>query len=56
MPAWKLKTATRLVQQSKFYSFDPGVVRALSGRLPYPPTQEECGPLLETFVLNELRA
>ncbi len=56
LPAWKLKPATRQVQQNKFYFFDPGVVRALSGRLPYPPTQEERGPLLETFVLNELRA
>ena len=56
LPAWKLKPATRQVQQNKFYFFDPGVVRALSGRLSYPPTQEERGPLLETFVLNELRA
>ena len=56
LPAWKLKPATRQVQQSKFYFFDGGVVRALSGRLPYPPTQEERGPLMETFILNELRA
>ena len=56
LPAWKLKPATRQVQQSKFYFFDGGVARALSGRLPYPPTQEERGPLMETFVLNELRA
>ena len=56
LPAWKLKPATRQMQQSKFYFFDGGVVRALAGRLPYPPTPEERGPLLETFVLNELRA
>ena len=56
LPAWKLKSATKQVQQSKFYFFDGGVVRALSGRLPYPPTQEERGPLAETFILNELRA
>ena len=56
LPAWKLKSATRQVQQSKFYFFDCGVARALSGRLPYPPTSEEAGPLLETFILNELRA
>ncbi len=56
LPAWKLKPATRQVQQSKFYFFDGGVARALSGRLPYPPTQEERGALMETFVLNELRA
>lgn len=56
LPAWKLKSSTKQVQQSKFYFFDCGVTRALSGRLPYPPTSEESGPLLETFILNELRA
>ena len=56
LPAWKLRSATKQVQQSKFYFFDCGVVRALSGRLPYPPTAEERGPLLETIVLNEIRA
>ena len=56
LPAWKLKAATRQVRQSKFYFFDCGVVRSLSGRLPYPPTPEELGPLVETFVVNELRA
>ena len=56
LPAWKLKSATKQVRQSKFYFFDGGVVRALSGRLPYPPTLEERGPLLETLILNEIRA
>ena len=55
LPPWKLKSATKQVRQSKFYFFDSGVARALSGRLPYPPTPEESGPLAETFVLNELR-
>ena len=56
LPAWKLKSATKQVRQSKFYFFDSGVARALTGRLSYPPTSEELGPLAETFVLNELRA
>jgi len=56
LPAWKRKPGTRRVQQSKFFFFDCGVARALSGRLPYPPTPEELGPLLETFILHELRA
>ena len=56
LPAWKLKSATKQVRQSKFYFFDAGVARALSGRLAYPPTSEEMGPLAETFVLNEVRA
>ena len=56
LPPWKLKSATKQVRQSKFYFFDSGVARALSTRLPYPPTPEELGPLAETLVLNELRA
>lgn len=53
---WKLKRATKQVAHPKFYFFDAGIVRALSARLPYPPLPEEVGHLLETFVLNELRA
>jgi len=53
---WKLKRATKQVSHPKFYLFDPGVARALSARLPYPPTPEEQGPLMEAFVLNEIRA
>lgn len=54
--AWRLKGATKQVSHPKFYFFDSGVARALSGRLPYPPTQEEMGALLETYVYSELRA
>ena len=53
---WKLKRATKQVAHPKFYFFDSGVARALSGRLPYPPTDEELGPLLETFMLSEVKA
>lgn len=53
---WKLRSATKQVSHPKFYFFDSGVVRALSGRLPYPPSPEEQGSLLETFLLNEMRA
>jgi predicted AAA+ superfamily ATPase len=56
IPAWKLKKATKQVKHSKFFLFDTGVARALSGRLPYPPTQEELGPLLETMVFAEVAA
>ena len=56
LPAWKLKSSNKQVSHSKFYFFDPGVARALTGRLPYPPAAEESGALLETFVLGELRA
>ncbi len=53
---WKLKRATKQVSHPKFFLFDCGIARALSGRLSYPPTPEEAGPLLETFVFNEVRA
>lgn len=56
VPAWKLKQATKQVKHPKFFLFDPGVARTLSGRLPYPPTQEELGPLLETLVFGEVKA
>jgi predicted AAA+ superfamily ATPase len=45
LPAWKLKRATKQVSHPKFYLFDSGVARALSGRLPYPVTTEERGGL-----------
>lgn len=54
--SWKLKRATKQVAHPKFYFFDSGVLRALSGRLPYPPLSEETGALFETFLFNELRA
>jgi uncharacterized protein len=53
---WKLKRTTKQVGHPKFFFFDSGVVRALSGRLPYPPTPEESGPLFECFIINEIRA
>jgi predicted AAA+ superfamily ATPase len=56
LPAWKLKRSTKQVAHPKFFLFDGGVARALSGRLPYPPAPEERGVLLETFVRNELAA
>jgi predicted AAA+ superfamily ATPase len=56
VPAWKLKRSTKQISHPKFYLFDSGVARALSGRLPYPPSQEESGPLFETLLFNEIRA
>lgn len=52
---WRLKPGNKQVAHPKFYLFDSGVARALSGRLAYEPTPEECGPLLETLVANEIR-
>ena len=56
LPAWKLKRSTKQVAHPKFYLFDCGVARALSGRIAYPPSQEERGSLLETLLIGEVRA
>ena len=56
LPPWKLKSANKQVRGNKFYLFDCGVARALSNRLPFPPTEEEKGILVETLVLAEMRA
>jgi predicted AAA+ superfamily ATPase len=53
---WKLKRSTKQVSRPKFFLFDTGVARTLSGRLPYPPTPEEEGPLFENLLFNEIRA
>ncbi len=56
LPAWKLKRSTKQIAHPKFYFFDPGVCRALMERAAYPVQPEERGFLLESLVLNELRA
>lgn len=56
LEAWKLKRSTKQIRSPKFYFFDPGVARALSGRVAYPPTEEELGFLFETYLLGEIRA
>lgn len=53
---WKLKRSTKQVSRPKFFLFDTGIARTLSGRLPYPPTPEEEGPLFENLLFNEIRA
>ena len=56
LPAWRARARVKEVVHPKFYFFDPGVVRALTGRLREPLERAERGPLLETYVLHELRA
>ncbi len=53
---WQPRLTVREAAHPKFYFFDPGVVRALTGRLRDPLAPEERGALLETLVLHELRA
>jgi len=56
LPAWNPRLKAKEVARPKFYLFDPGVVRAITGLLRDPPEQAARGPLFETLVLNELRA
>ena len=56
LPAWQRRAKVKEVASPKFYLFDPGVARALAGRLREPLEGLERGFLLETWVLHELRA
>jgi predicted AAA+ superfamily ATPase len=56
LPAWRARAKVKEVTHPKFFFFDPGVVRALTGRLREPVHESERGALLETYVLGELRA
>jgi predicted AAA+ superfamily ATPase len=55
LPAWQRRAKVKEVASPKFYLFDPGVARALAGRLREPLDAAERGFLLETWVLHELR-
>jgi predicted AAA+ superfamily ATPase len=56
LPAWRPRARVKEVANPKFYLFDTGVARTLSGRLREPLHPTERGPLLEAWVLHELRA
>ena len=56
LPAWKLKRAVKQVAHPKFFLFDTGVARTLSGTAHLDLHPEERGALLETFLLHEMRA
>lgn len=56
LPAWRPRARIKETGHPKFYFFDTGVVRAISGRLGQPLESTERGHLLETWALHELRA
>ncbi|MBU1701922.1 MAG: DUF4143 domain-containing protein [Candidatus Eisenbacteria bacterium] len=56
LPAWQPRIKVKEVKHPKFYFFDPGVVRGVTGKLRETLAADERGWLLETVVLNELRA
>ena len=56
LPAWRKRVKVKEVASAKFYFFDPGVARAVAGRVREPLERDERGFLLETWILHELRA
>lgn len=56
VPAWQPKAKVRESGKPKFFFFDPGVVRAIRDVVDEPLADADCGPLLEGYVLHELRA
>ena len=54
LPPWKPRMRIKEVGWSKFYLFDTGIVRALSGKVRQPISEQERGFLLETYILHEL--
>ncbi len=53
---WKKSKSRRLIETAKFYLFDVGIVRALSGMRRIEPGTEEFGRAFEHFLIEELRA
>lgn len=56
LPAWRPRARVKEVASPKFYLFDTGVARTLSGRLRDPLQPAERGALLEAWAFHELRA
>lgn len=56
LPAFRPKAKIKEVGHSKFYLFDNGVRRALTGDHRNKPSQQEAGHLFESYILNEIRA
>lgn len=56
LPAWQPRAKVREQAKPKFYFFDPGVVRAIIGVADEPLSGTDAGPLLEGYILHELRA
>jgi predicted AAA+ superfamily ATPase len=56
VPAWQPRMKVKEYSKPKIYFFDTGVVRSLSGRIRAPLHDLERGLLLETFLINEIKA
>jgi len=53
---WRKKKNRRLIETAKFYLFDVGVVRSLSGMRLIQEGTEEYGRAFEHFLIEEIRA
>lgn len=53
---WRKKKKRRLIETAKFYLFDTGIVRALSGFQKIQEGTEEFGRYFEHFMIEEIRA
>ena len=56
VPVWKGGSKRKTVETSKFYLFDTGVVRRLTGRNPMVQGTSEYGHAFEAWVHHELRS
>lgn len=56
LPPWRKTKKRRLIETEKFYLFDVGVVRALSGMRSIQEGTEEFGRFFEHFLIEEIRA
>lgn len=56
LPPWRRARSRRLIETEKYYLFDVGVVRALSGMRLIQPGSEEFGRAFEHFLIEEVRA
>lgn len=56
LPPWRKSRNRRLIETAKFYLFDLGVVRALSGLRKIQEGTEEFGRYFEHFLIEEIRA
>lgn len=56
LPAWQKRAKRRVVQSSRFYFFDVGLVNELAHRGTLKPGSTEYGLAFEHFIFMELRA
>ncbi len=55
VPAWKHAINRKLIETSKFYFFDTGIVRAILDLPPIKEKSKEFGDFFEAYIFHELR-